>query len=193
MKKQKKLQKIVENYFGETRSYDIWNDALDEYDALIPHSYGESKGRTDNLVNNIYPMIALYRAIQKNNVDKEEALKSMFDIMREKTTNGIRKQYKFFGKTPLIFPLIRFMFGQGLKGDSWKVHFIESNKENFRYDIKECLWAQACSKEGCPELCQIFCRNDEINFVDISKYMKFHRTKTIGNGDDICDFHFSRH
>lgn len=192
-KTQKKLFKIVQNYFGEEKAKEVWRNAIEEYDALVPHSLNESKGRQNNLVNIIYPMIALYKAMQENNLSKEEALKSMFDIMREKTTNGIRKTYTFFGKTPLIYSMIRFIFGQGLKGDSWKVEFKENDKENFSYDIKECLWATACKDEGCSELCAIFCRNDEINFIEVSKYLKFHRTKTIGYGDDICDFHFTRH
>ena len=139
MEKDKKLYKIVQDYFGEAKARDIWNDALDEYDSLVPHALGESKGREDNLLINIYPMIALYKAIQENHTTKEESLKAMFDIMRVKTTNGIRKQYKMLGKTPLIYSMIRFMFSQGLKGDSWKVVFKENNKENFSYDVKRML------------------------------------------------------
>lgn len=190
---EKKLQKLVINYFGESKAYDIWNDALEEYDALVPHALGESEGRTKNLLNNIYPMIALYRAIEENNITKDESLKSMFDIMREKTEKGIRKQYKAMGKTPLIYTLIRFMFSQGLKGDSWKVQFKENNKEHFSYDVKECLWKTTCDKEGCPELCAIFCKNDEINFTEVSKYLHFTRSEALGYGGSLCDFHFSRH
>lgn len=41
---------------------------------------------------------------------------------------------------------------------------------------------------GCPELCPCFCDSDDISYAGLHPKLLWHRTKTLGRGDDRCDF-----
>ena len=41
---------------------------------------------------------------------------------------------------------------------------------------------------GCPELCPCFCDSDDISYAGLHPKLLWHRTKTLGRGDDCCDF-----
>ena len=61
----------------------------------------------------------------------------------------------------------------------------------FDVTIRKCLWHTACAEHGCPELCRLFCDSDDVTYGGLKK-LGFTRTKTLGHGDDCCDFHFFR-
>mgnify|MGYP002226113380 FL=1 len=42
----------------------------------------------------------------------------------------------------------------------------------------------------CPELCCVYCENDDISFSGLLPKIRFERTGTLGNGSPYCDFHF---
>jgi len=44
-------------------------------------------------------------------------------------------------------------------------------------------------KYGCPELCTVFCENDDISFRGLMPKIRFERKGTLGQGADKCDFH----
>ena len=41
---------------------------------------------------------------------------------------------------------------------------------------------------NCPELCRCFCDSDDITYDGMHPKLYWHRTKTLGRGDDCCDF-----
>ena len=184
------LKKILVQYFGNEKAETIWAQAEKEYQALLPLAEAETKGRKKNLVNGIYPFAAIYRVLLGSGLTQEQAMEHMFAIMKINTLNGNRKNYEKMGKLPFFFSLFRKMFSMGLKGDSWSVEWIANNSREFSYNIRRCLWHEACTELGHPELCRIFCRNDELNFTDVSKHLHFERTTTLGDGGDCCDFRF---
>lgn len=65
----------------------------------------------------------------------------------------------------------------------------ENNKNYYNITITKCLWHDACVDNGCPELCRLFCDVDNITYDGLKKIV-FYRTKTLGYGNDQCDFHF---
>ena len=184
------LKKWMIQHFGEEKAEVLWQKAEQEYRSLLPLAEQESKARKKNLVHGIYPFAALYRVLLSENMSREEAMEHMFAIMKMHTLNGNRKNYERMGKLPFFFPLFRRMFTMGLSGDSWQVEWIANDPEHFEYNIRKCLWHDACKELGCPELCRIFCRIDELNFTDVSRHLYFERSKTLGEGQDCCDFHF---
>ena len=184
------LKKSLMEWFGAERGEALWQKAEAEYQTLLPLAEHESKSRKKNLVNGIYPFAAVYRVLLSENMSREDAMECMFAIMKQHTLAGNRKNYERMGKLPFFFPLFRKMFTIGLSGDSWQVEWISNDRKQFSYNIRKCLWHDACTELGCPELCRIFCRNDELNFTDVSKHLYFKRSKTLGEGQDCCDFRF---
>lgn len=184
------LKKNMIQHFGEEKAEALWQKAEKEYEQLLPLAEKESKSRKKNLTQGIYPFAALYRVLLGENMSREEAMEHMYAIMKTHTLSGNRKNYERMGKLPFFFPLFRKMFTMGLSGDSWQVEWIANDPGHFVYNIRKCLWHDACCELGCPELCRIFCRNDELNFTDVSRHLYFQRSQTLGEGGDCCDFHF---
>ena len=68
----------------------------------------------------------------------------------------------------------------------WNV-FYPKEKGCFRMDIIECPYNKYLTEQGCPELNILFCENDVHSYGNLPG-LKFTRTKTIGAGDELCDF-----
>lgn len=187
------LKKLLEKRFDLKQAEVYWKRARWEYEQLLPLAEGESKGRKKNLVEGIYPFVAIYRVLLADGMSQTAAMSHMYAMMEFHTKNGMRKTYETMGKLPIFFWMFRTMFSIGLKGDSWDVEWVRNDRDHFEYNIKTCLWHDACAELGHPELCGIFCRNDEINFTDVSKHLNFKRTTTLGGGGGQCDFRFYSH
>ena len=184
------LRKSLMEQFGAERGEALWQKAEAEYQTLLPLAAHESKIRKKNLINGIYPFAAVYRVLRRENMGQDEAMDAMLAIMKRHTLAGNRKNYERMGKLPFFFPMFRKMFSIGLTGDSWNVEWVANDRGQFIYNIRKCLWHDACTELGCPELCKIFCKNDELNFTDVSKHLYFQRSQTLGEGGTCCDFHF---
>ena len=55
-------------------------------------------------------------------------------------------------------------------------------------DMMKCPYHDTCVAYGCPELCCCFCDSDDISYTGLHPKLIWHRTKTLGRGDDRCDF-----
>ncbi|MBE6071853.1 MAG: hypothetical protein E7208_07820 [Clostridium butyricum] len=175
--------------FGSKDGNAIFKKAYSALEKLKSEAEYKEKDHERYMNNSILPAIAFYNELTKYLKSKEKALKHMESCIWNNTRNNSRKQYEKLGKFPFFFGLFRKMFSTGLKNKSWDVDITSNNKELFEYTIKKCLWADKFKEYSCPELCHIFCHNDEINFINVSKYMTFERTSTLANGD-CCDFRF---
>ena len=51
-----------------------------------------------------------------------------------------------------------------------------------------CPYHDACVHYSFPELCRCFCDSDDITYDGLHPKLPWHRTKTLGCGDDCCDF-----
>ena len=40
----------------------------------------------------------------------------------------------------------------------------------------------------CPELCHCFCDSDDVSYDNLHPKLLWHRTKTLGRGNDCCNF-----
>lgn len=189
----KRLKKILSRHFGREQGEKIWQKAGDNYGTLCILAEGESESRKKNLIDGIYPFAAIYEVLLGSGMEKDKAMEHMFAIMKMQTMAGNRRFYQVLGKFPFFFSVFRKMFRTGLKGDSWTVDWIADDQEKFIYNIRTCLWHDTCTDLGYPELCRIFCRNDELNFTDVSKHLYFERTEALGYGGKCCDFHFYAH
>jgi len=57
-----------------------------------------------------------------------------------------------------------------------------------QYGIDVNRYHDTCVAYGCPELCCCFCDSDDISYTGLHPKLIWHRTKTLGRGDDRCDF-----
>ena len=48
--------------------------------------------------------------------------------------------------------------------------------------------AVSVARYNCPELCHCFCDSDDITYEGLHKKLVWRRTKTLGRGNECCDF-----
>lgn len=58
--------------------------------------------------------------------------------------------------------------------------------------MTKCPYHDACVQYGCPELCRCFCDSDDITYDGMHPKLLRRRTKTLGRGEDCCDFCLKR-
>lgn len=75
--------------------------------------------------------------------------------------------------------------------NDWLVDVIEKgNGFEFGLDYRECGVCKLCRDEGCSEYALYLCRLDFMTSEMMG--IQLRRTKTLAQGDDRCDFRFSR-
>lgn len=54
--------------------------------------------------------------------------------------------------------------------------------------MTRCPYHDLTVQYGCPELCHCFCDSDDISYDHLHPKLLWHRTQTLGRGNDRCDF-----
>jgi len=155
---------------------------------------GASQEKWEHLESQIMPGIAIYETLQTV-MPKEEALQLVHSYVEARAWR-IRAVFLRLMKLPGLYRRIPGIFAKGVEkmygasaGFASVTH--EATKDNIRFDMTRCPYHDACVKYGCPELCVCFCDSDDITYNDLHPKLLWHRTKTLGRGDDCCDFGLS--
>lgn len=69
-----------------------------------------------------------------------------------------------------------------------KAEALQTDKKVWRIDMLKCPYHDACVHYSCPELCPCFCDSDDVTYGGMHPKLIWRRTKTLGHGNDRCDF-----
>jgi len=72
----------------------------------------------------------------------------------------------------------------------WETEWVSFNDKEIHFNFKTCIYVDMTLQYGCPELCTVFCKNDETIFSGYVPKIYFSRNGTIAKGASYCDFHF---
>ena len=160
-------------------------------EALREDNAGASREKWAHLESQIMPGIAIYESLQTV-VSKEEAIQ----IIHSYVNAHARKYHTLFRrllKLPGLYHTMPGIFAKGVEekfgpaaGFQYIIH--EATKDVIRFDMVRCPYHDACAQYDCPELCRCFCDSDDITYDGLHPKLLWHRTKTLGRGDDCCDF-----
>lgn len=73
----------------------------------------------------------------------------------------------------------------------WTFEWKCNTKSCVAWDCKRCFYADVFNEYGMPELTKIFCESDDVVYGALPG-IRWGRTKTIGNGADVCGFCFCK-
>lgn len=167
----------------------IWADVKKRLFDMYARHTDLPKGVSAHTDNFIFPAAAIYLSMKE--IDKDVAYEIMKKVMAEKSDK--------FGKTlakcchipgfkkfflNMWDSISRKSFGETA---GFKNVFYPKEKGSFRMDITQCPYHKYLTEVGCPELNVLFCENDIHSYGNLPG-LKFTRTKTIGAGDELCDF-----
>lgn len=188
IKQQKEIKKFLKEEFDGKGSilFDKQEKILDE---IIDNVKDKSENQRKTLIQTILPRIALYKAMKEYGLKEDEACKHMKKYMIDHVAKEKHLSMVKMEKIPFFYKLYSSIFLKVVrKTDLWKSS--QSNgKDYFNVTMKKCLWHTACKENGCEKLCRLFCDVDNATYGNLKK-LGFSRTKTLGYGDDCCDFHF---
>ena len=107
-------------------------------------------------------------------------------LLAENADGSKEKQYHLKRQIlPGIVKSTRSVFGPAAGFDSKE---LQVSNGIWRVDMMKCPYHDTCVAYGCPELCCCFCDSDDISYTGLHPKLIWHRTKTLGRGDDRCDF-----
>jgi hypothetical protein len=163
-----------------------------EYERLCVESDLTDNMLARHLVYAILPAVTFYRVFVRHGYAKDQACSVIRESLLE-SARPMAKAFQAMGRLPFFFSLLRFMCPASVKtsfGETgWRIEWKENSGRRIAFDAHSCFYDAILKKYGTPELLPFFCELDDIVYGNIPR-IKWGRTKTIGNGDAICDFCF---
>ena len=160
-------------------------------DALRTEHAGASKETQFHLESQILPGIAAYEVLQTV-MPKDEALRTVHSYV-EARARKMRKTILKLLKVPGLYRLPPVLFSKltpkyfGVTAGFAATEY-QTSGGVWRIDMTKCPYHDTCVQHGCPELCPCFCDSDDVTYDGLHPKLLWHRTKTLGRGDDCCDF-----
>ncbi len=189
IKQQKQIKKFLIEEFGIDKGKMIFSEQEQILNEIVENINGKSENQRKTLVQTILPRIALYKAMLRSNLSNDETYKYMQKYMMDVVAKQKHLSMVKMEKVPGFYSLYSKIFLKVVrKTDLWESEQ-RHDKTSFDVTMKKCLWHTACVENDCGELCHLFCDVDNVTYGELKK-LGFSRTKTLGYGNDCCDFHF---
>lgn len=159
------------------------------------HPMVTNEALREHLVKNILPGLALYQVLLEEGIETPDALSFVNSAFRE-SLQASWMPVRAVAKTPAYFPLLRKLtpgvLGRSFPEDGFKIGWIENSPVSVAFNIHECYYLKILTDYGVPELTQVFCKMDDELYDGTSPYVRWERTCTLGRGDEVCDFRWTR-
>ena len=159
--------------------------------ALREENAGASAEKRRHLESQILPGIAAYETLQTV-MPKDDALQTVHGYV-ERRAWKLKKIFLRLMRLPGLYKKVPGIFARQtpkLFGPSAGFAATEHQTSGgvWRIDMTKCPYHDTCVQYGCTELCPSFCDSDDITYDGLHPKLLWHRTKTLGRGDDCCDF-----
>lgn len=178
--------------FGEKQGKEILENADDVFGQLCRENSSDTKELKEHTEKVIYPITALYKVLCRYCDSEEIALKFTAKYFFESVRMQAKTLKNFInaGNSAKTFPQV--FINQMTKDYSVKAGFkmkiIADEKSKARFDILECPYEKITKKYNCTELCELFCKSDEMCYSGISPQLHWKREHTLVKDNDYCDF-----
>ena len=168
----------------------ICKNTMQEYKAIV--SRAKDIGTSNRLLGS-YAMAVYFISMNRNtNLDVEENFKIL-----EKGLSTSKTYKAIMGSANSYFSEKNMQSRRAWSKETyerkyendWVVDVIEKGPGyEFGFDYHECGVCKLCKDEHCPQYAKYLCRLDYMTTDMMGIGLK--RTKTLGDGDEVCDFRF---
>lgn len=188
----KNIESHIEKKYGTDKAKVIMDKALKRYDEIIEENHDEPKSYYMHTIQRIYPAIAVFDAMVDEGVNREEVANFLVDYYKWRSSKIAPMIQKIF-KIPGLYKIMpKVFFNMADKNFGPKAGFKAENrnltKSEMRFDMVKCPYFENCKKYGCVEIVRGFCDADDICYGNMHPKLSWDRTKTLGYGNDVCDF-----
>ncbi len=188
------LQEDCIQEFGEQEGTEIFQQTAEQYRELLEQAdYRGSDVIKEHLQQKLYPPMAYYKTLRNRGITQDEAL---ILVKRETHKAALIKKGKMqkLAKLPFAYPIYRMGVKRFMKknfpDEGWETQWVQCSAKEIHFNLRKCIYWELSQKHGCPELCCVYCENDDISFSGLLPKIRFLRTGTLGTGANDCDFHF---
>lgn len=188
------LEKDCIKNFGTEKGALIFQQTESIYQELLSHAdYENNDVLKDHLQKKLFPPMAYYKALYRNGFSKEEALEYVKRETR-KAASIKRDKMKKLAAMPFAYTIYRLSVKKYMKKNfpdaGWQTQWVRCDGQEIHFNLHRCIYWDLTNRCGCPELCCVYCENDDISFSGLMPKIRFKRNGTLGNGGAYCDFHF---
>ena len=190
-------QQVLAETRGEVKAALLAARVQARYDELHAHRLRfHHPALRRHLEEGVLPGLALYQTLREENEDQEAVLAEIDRILAMAVErSGRRKLVQAIGRLPDPFAILRIANRWAMKRvyppEGWRFEWVEDSDQCIAYDAHECFYLNMLTAYGAPELLAHLCAVDDLLFGDLPG-ISWERTKTLGRGDDRCDFRFCR-
>lgn len=139
--------------------------------------------------------MAYYKALRREGIVQNEALEYVRNET-QKAANTQKEQMKKLGRLPFAYTMYRLGVKSHMRKNfpvaGWTTEWVTCNDKEIHFNLHSCIYWELTKQYGCPELCCVYCENDDISFSGLLPRIRFERTGTLSNGAAYCDFHFKK-
>lgn len=189
LKNKKRFKDKMDEVLSKEESDRAWQDAHRRLTEMYSEYSNLPKGVRSHTDTSIFPAAAIYLSLKE--VAPDKAFGIMKDVMKaitEKIGGMLAGMTRIPGFKRFFLKMwdvmSHKMFGSTA---GFKNVFYPKEKDAFKMDIVECPYHKYLTELGCPEINILFCDNDVYTYSNLPG-LKFIRTKTIGAGNELCDF-----
>jgi hypothetical protein len=149
-----------------------------------------------HLEQNILPGLALYQVLREEHSKRDAALAETGSLLALGSTSRVLNNLvKMHTYLPLPFAFFRQILRVSLLAypqQGWNIERREDSESSFAIGIHRCFYLDVLRAYGAPELTAMFCQLDDLAYAALTPSIRWERTKTLGRGNDCCDFRWSR-
>ena len=182
---------FIQQLVGKQRADEVMNHVYQRYDALVEENKEEPSVMDPHTKARIYPAIAIFESLLQEECTREEAAQviyDFFDIFAAKGARFIQIMLKIPGLYKKVPNFAVKMIDQSFGKDAGFQSIDHHEKNGMHIDMIVCPYHQICKKYHCPEIVKAFCHSDDVAYGHMHPKLEWARTKTLGRGDDCCDF-----
>ena len=143
----------------------------------------------------ILPGLALYQVLQEEGLDQGAALAETQELF-EGVFGRLATVPRFLATLPDPFDAFRRVartaIRAGFPPSGWDAEWTEDSDTCLAYNVRRCIYLEVLTSYGSPELTALYCRMDDLTFEGLPASITWERTKTLGQGGDVCDFRWCR-
>lgn len=177
-------------------------DALHKlYDRQFKIHYNNYKQMmTDELamrhgINSLF-LMALDDVLMENKASYSQLRESAKNIYRAMLLEFFTSETERIKREPDQWLAFVEWIKQGNKAnydnEYFKVEEVQSDANNYGFDMHRCFYFEILRESGRPELGPILCSYDRIMADVVDDWIKFTRHETIASGDSRCTFRYEK-
>jgi hypothetical protein len=147
-----------------------------------------------HLEQNVLPALAVCQILRAEGYSEADALE-MVEGLFESVYGRFGKAMQAMTHLPPSFSFFRrvtrLILQQGFPSTGWRIEMVEDDDQTFAFNMHSCFYLDVLTAYGAPELTPLFCKTDDWLAEALPAEIHWGRTKTLGRGDDCCDFRWT--